>query len=363
MTSRTDAMNDALERLADHRYLDAPGLASHAPMAAEALSCLGYDDEVGTWVEAYKARHAPMAAPPPSSRIDAGDPDSWQGALGDFGRVSDWDRMFRAALDDQPWQAVVLTWTPRLLPGYGGGLTHGLLRVAHAVRALPAATATSPTLDGLAAGELASGLATWAAFYQPLPALPRLEGTLSLDRAVARIPHPDQPWTPMEAVTFSRLGDVPGWDAAVQALEGPRSADDALSDLTSVFCRLLATGADDLTHWVVHVVTPAAAIRTLLPLVPELPIETVYAHLWQVNAALVSGLLPSAAPATISHDGDDPASADPASTPAQLAARAAEHGDFHVVKFTEAALREHALRPDPAYLLAAQRFLDQAPAW
>src|SRR5688500_762408 len=207
MTSRTDALNDALERLTEYRYLDQPGLASHAPMAAEALSSLGYDDEVGPWVEAYKARHTPMAAPPMSSRIDPDDGDSWQPALGDFSRVSDWNRMFTEALDDQPWRSVVQRWMPRLLPGYGGGLTHGLLRVAHAVRALPADAASSDTIGELAGRELAMGLAQWAAFYQALPVTPRLHGSLALDQAVARIPRPDQPWTPMEAITFSRLGE------------------------------------------------------------------------------------------------------------------------------------------------------------
>ena len=361
MTTRIDAMHDALERLSAYGYLDAPGMASHAPMAAEALSSLGFDDEVGAWVEGYKARHAPMPAPPSNGRIDGGDPESWQGELGDYARASDWSSMFRRALDDEPWQAVLATWVPRLLPGYGGGLTHGLLRVAHAVRALP--DPSSDTLDELMSTELVAGLATWAAFYQPLPSLPRLHGSSSLDRAIAQIPQPDQPWTPMEAVTFSRLGETPGWDAAVQALGPPVSAADALSDLTSAFCRLLSSEGDDLTHWVVHVVTPVAAIRTLLPLVPDLPIETVYAHLWQVNAALVTGLLPRTRPTDMQGPRLDPAGRTSPSDPAQLAARAAEHGDFHVIKFTEAALREHALRPDPAYLLAAQRFLDDAPPW
>jgi hypothetical protein len=356
MTSRTDALNDALERLTEYRYLDRPGLASHAPMAAEALSGLGYDDEVGPWVEAYKARHAPMAAPPMSSRIDPDDGDSWLPALGDFSRVSDWNRMFTEALDDQPWWSVVQRWMPQLLPGYGGGLTHGLLRVAHAVRALPTDAASSDTIGELAGRELAMGLAQWAAFYQALPVTPRLRGSLTLDQAVAQIPRPDQPWTPMEAITFARLGEVAGWDAAVQALEAPPSAEEALSDLTAVFCRVLIAGGEAFTHWAVHVVTPVAAIRTLLPLVPELPIEAVYAHLWQVNAALLTGLLPSTGPTPTS-------TTDPVPARAELAARAAEHGDFHVVKFTESALREHALRPDASYLLAAQRFIDHTPAW
>ncbi len=33
--------------------------------------------------------------------------------------------------------------------------------------------------------------------------------------------------------------------------------------------------------------------------------------------------------------------------------RAVSNGDTHVIKFTEACLREHALNPEPVYLLAA----------
>ena len=59
----------------------------------------------------------------------------------------------------------------------------------------------------------------WAVFYQPLPATPRLQGSLSLDRALAQIPRPDEPRTPMEAVTFSRehaLSPEPAYLLAAQ---------------------------------------------------------------------------------------------------------------------------------------------------
>jgi hypothetical protein len=52
-----------------------------------------------------------------------------------------------------------------------------------------------------------------------------------------------------------------------------------------------------------------------------------------------------------------------APSPPELVARATEHKDPHVVKFTEACLREHALRADPVYLLAAQHVIDKTPAW
>ncbi|CAM5570622.1 Questin oxidase family protein OS=Streptomyces rimosus subsp. rimosus (strain ATCC / DSM 40260/ JCM 4667 / NRRL 2234) OX=1265868 GN=SRIM_018045 PE=4 SV=1 [Streptomyces rimosus subsp. rimosus] len=36
----------------------------------------------------------------------------------------------------------------------------------------------------------------------------------------------------------------------------------------------------------------------------------------------------------------------------ELGARAVEHGDEHVLKFTEACRREYALRPDPRFRAA-----------
>jgi AcrR family transcriptional regulator len=46
-----------------------------------------------------------------------------------------------------------------------------------------------------------------------------------------------------------------------------------------------------------------------------------------------------------------------------IAAHAVVHRDPHAVKFTEACLREHARRPDPAYLGAAQALLERTPPW
>jgi hypothetical protein len=83
MITRTDALHDALERLRGYGYVDGVGFACHGTMGAEALSSLGYDDLVATWVEAYKSRHQPIEAPPPTQRV-GGDEVSWRSALGDF---------------------------------------------------------------------------------------------------------------------------------------------------------------------------------------------------------------------------------------------------------------------------------------
>ncbi len=54
-----------------------------------------------------------------------------------------------------------------------------------------------------------------------------------------------------------------------------------------------------------------------------------------------------------------PASADPSpADPADLMARAAEHGDEHVIKLTDTALDAYARTADPALLTAATHCAD-----
>jgi hypothetical protein len=355
MITRADAVHDALERLTEYGYVDGAGFACHGPMGAEALSSLGYDDLVGDWVEVYKARHRPIEAPPATGRIDSADRRSWQSALGDFSRVTDWNILFSRELQERPWPHVLHTWLPRLLAGYGGGLTHGLLRVAHAVRAMPRDHLPSD----LALAELAAGLASWAGWYKPLPGRPELTGPLTIDQAIDGLPHPTERWTPIEAGTFTRLEELDGFAASVEAVGAPESADGALSDLTATFCRVLLANPDVFSQGLVHTVTPVAAVRTLLPYLPDVSVNTVYAQLWHVGAAIVCGF-------TARADGSRRSTAaDPATVPTagQISARAAEHRDPHAVKFSEACLREHTVRDDPVYLRAAQHVLDRTPAW
>ena len=354
MITRSDALNDALDRLDGYGYLDAPGFAFHGPMGAETLSTLGHDDLVGSWVEAYKARHEALDVPATTGRIDAHDEAGWRSALGDMSRVSDWAQLFRRELAGQPWPEVLQRWLPRLLAGYGGALTHGLIRVAHGVRALPVDAPPS----GLLLDELAKGLAFWAASFTALPGRPDLHGSLALPDALAGVPRPEETWSPIEAGTFARMGELRRFPSAVEALARPGSIDGALSDLTAAFCRAVLTASGPTANALVHTVTPVAAARTLLPYMAGVSIETVYAQLWHVSAAIVCGFAPPlASAATTGAPGLD--------TPGrpEILARAVEHRDTHVLKFAEACAREDALRPDPVYMRAAHHVLGQLPAW
>ncbi|HEX6238517.1 MAG TPA: hypothetical protein VFZ68_15055 [Acidimicrobiales bacterium] len=352
--TRSDALNDALDRLEGYGYLDAPGFASHGPMGAETLSTLGHDELVGRWVETYKARHEPLDTPPATEPIDPRDESSWVPALGDMGRVSDWATLFGRELRTASWPDVVGRWVPRLLPGYAGALTHGLIRTAHAVRALPAEGPPS----ALQLDELAKGLAFWAAAFKALPGRPRLDGPLPLPEAIARLPRPRDGWSMIEAGTFGRIGELHRFPAAVEALGPPASLDGALGDLTAAACRTVLSTSGPVAIGLVHAVTPVAAVRTLQPHLPGVTIDAVYAQLWHVNAAIVCGF--TSPQATDPPPADDPA--DPPA-PSELLARAVEHRDTHVLKFTEACLREHARSPDPIYLRAAGHVLAQLPPW
>jgi hypothetical protein len=349
--TRTDALNDALERLAAYRYLDGPGFACHGPMVAEALSTLGYDGEVALWVERYKASHAPIAAPPASRPVDLTSIESRRDALGDASRISDWALAFRHELDEAPWQSLLAEWAARLLPGYAGGLTHGLLRAAHGVRAL--ASADQPS--SLMLDELSRGLAMWAATYLRLPGRVTLHGDLTLEEALARLPRPASLWSPIEAGTFTRISEITGFPAGVGALQPPTAIDDALAHLSETFCRFIDANPDHFPVPLVHTVTPVAAIRTLIPYLATVSLAEIYAQMWQVNAAIIIGFSPASARLR------SRAGTFELPPPTEVAARAVEHGDAHVIKFAEAAIREHATHPSSAYLQAAQGVRKRVP--
>jgi hypothetical protein len=352
MINRSDALNDALERLDGYAYLDAPGFACHGPMGAETLSNLGHNDLVAGWVDQYRKRHQPLPPPSPNHPIDRGDAQALSSALGDPSRVSDWAAMFRAEFWTRPWQDVVKQWASRLLAGYGGALTHGLIRTAHAVRAL----STEAPSSGLMLDELANGLALWAATFKVVPGRTEMSGQLTITEAIGRLPRPSKPWPLLEAGTFSRIDNLEGYVEAVDALGPPSSSQEALGALSAHFCAVIVANPDVFAVPLVHMVTPIAAVRTLLPYLGDVSTEQLYGQLWKVGAAITVSFTPGGNPPPAKTKRDP-------GSPDELLAKAVIHQDPHALKVSEACTREYALNPDPIYLTAAEHVLDQLPAW
>jgi hypothetical protein len=106
----------------------------------------------------------------------------------------------------------------------------------------------------------------------------------------------------------------------------------------------------------VHTITSAAALRTLLPLCPPEFGARAYRRAWQTSASIVARI---AAPS----DAESEPEIAPPPDAAALAARAVEHKDDHVIKLTEACLREERIRPDPVYRAVAAAMQQRIPPW
>jgi len=281
-----------------------------------------------------------ISAPPPREAIDA-TAENWRAALGDFARASDWLDHFRRALAEQPWQAVMRLWVPRLMDGYAGGLTHGLIRTAHAVRAMPGGDAPGDRERN----ELAHGLAYWAASYRCSAGDADREGTQPLGAALQALPR----------------GDGADIAPTIESLEATPDIDAAISRHTASFARLLLAHdefAPVPTIQLVHSITAPRSMRDLLPFLPPARGAWAYRRLWQVSAAILARLTktPEAPETAI-------AIAAPKLSRDELIDRAVAHRDDHVIKLTEACLAEDERRPDPVYRAAAEAILERIPAW
>jgi Questin oxidase-like len=290
-----DAVNAALDRLRTTGFYIGDFFANHGPMAAEALAKLGYCDEVDGWVDANIAHRDHRPLPKPSEPI--GD---WRVALGDRNRGGDWVQLFQYELAEAPWRDVLRTWWPRLLPGCAGSLTHGLIRTGHAVRSLRETDRPSE----LQIEELARALAFWATVFT----------SLATDAG-------------------------PGDDQSV-------AVDRALSDLTAEYAGHYANTKPSFPIPLIHTITAPAAMRLLLPELPEELHAPSLRTMSQVNRELFTRFGGQRASGST-----EPIEVD--RTFAAMAAEAVDIGDEHAIKICEAAMRENAVRPDARYLSAA----------
>jgi hypothetical protein len=331
-------LDAALERLAGTGFEYGGGLANHGPMAAEALVRLGRPQAVMPWVEGY-ARQL-QAAPHGGSAVAQAD---WRGALGDFRRVAGWAALFERALREASWTDVLQEWAPRLAPGLGGAACHGLIRAGHAARSL------AERDDGPRRRELAQGLAYWAARYQALGETPGTSAALAVEKALERVPilPVERRGRGLIADTLAGEATLPGFAAVAGLVDVGASG--FLSGLTETFARIYLEQARPGTRIAfIHAVTGPSAVHLLLPHLPPAQGAVLLRYAWQVAAAVYGGYAGAPNPA-------------PTGAPwprEEMIDRAVATGDEHAIKFTEACLREHALRPRPVYLQAAQRNIE-----
>lgn len=314
------------------------GLANHGPMAAEALDHLGRAEAIAGWAEAYRGRLDP--APPPADRPLS--EEDWPAALGEESHFADWLALFEREVADRPPVAVVGEWAPRLLPGTIGAAGHGLIRTAHAVRALTGADTPPRRL------ELANGLAFWASTYQELPGPPLLIGREGVAEALADLPYlpEDAPRQLLISDMVVQVNDIADeFEQAVASLGWTGGAVELLDQLASGGARAYLRNADDGgAIGLLHSVTVPLACELILPWLAVEDRDAALGYVWQAVAAL-----------HVAYDIDRKSEvAEPAALSAdELIDRALASGDEHAIKLTEAALRSYGRSGDSVLLWAA----------
>lgn len=314
--------------------------ANHYPMAAEALEALGYEDAIkDSWRRgaAGYAGELPHVAPIESEKE----------ALGNYARFGDWLDFFREALARAPWRSVVASWAPRLAPGIIGATFHGVIRTAHAARALRHRESEARQ------DELAVGLAYWAARYTELPVDQSSRG----DRASLRstLEGLEHPWLDERAdvdffAVLERMTSTPL--APRVSLEErdtmPRAELDILvREAASAFLEMLILERQRI--WLLHTITGPAAVGLLLPEVDHGGARKLVEYARQAVVAMYAAY---GAPYTArAHVRDAPGEWP------TLTRHAAESGSVHTIKLIEA-LQRFDTDDDPLFRSVATQWLE-----
>lgn len=277
-------------------FLPVTHFIDHSTMGAEALVQLGLGDKVMEWVSHHPVR--PYRAPRQGLAISA----QWRQALGQRECHGDWIQHFETELGARPFGQVLAEWVPRFAHEVGAFLFHGLIRTAHATRALE-------QKDTLARrGELARGLALWAIGVRTPPpeALPEVQpGALGLFESTVDI------------LGYARFGAVAFIDAPnvpkLHLVTGPM-AYLLVADYLDPKTHQLAKASFAKTHS--EAAQQFEALRQKVLDQPTAPIDHTYLE------------------------------------------KLATEKDAHPSKLTEAALRAHETSKDELFLKAASKALD-----
>lgn len=310
------------------------GLTSHMPMVVEALCRMGCGEVAADWLRPRLDTALPHTQS--NAYLHEG---NWQGYLGKTDQFAAWRDFMRRETDTFELRELLDKWVPRLAPGYAGAATHGLLRAAHAARAMNAED-TDARRD-----ELAQGLAYWAATYLPLPeSAPDDVTALPLDQALANIP-----LVPMEdrqnngsiVMALIVLGAREDFAPLIHTLDIGDNHHDTCLDMVEALAPIFLTQSVDMLSTIVftHGITSLMASHFLCELVGKKAGQTLIRYGWQAVAGLYACY---ADPALERHDPAPERTDD-------MIEQAVAHGDDHVIKLTEACIHLDSLRPNPLF--------------
>lgn len=302
--TRLDA---ALDALLATEFSYGPGYANHGPMASEALEHQGLVDHIGPFLAAYLPR---LRSKEPTA----------------------------TAMDD--WRGFVRREAARLAPDAAALAGHGLLRLAHAVRAVERAETSVRRAD------LAEAVAYWSSGSGLSGRAP--SGRRSLADALAALPRlPPTESSGMLTGTLRRAAADAKVQAALASVAAPVDHGAFLDALAlAATDRYLANG-DEHAFVFIHGVTVSTMASVLLPYLDDEGRSA-------LCAAVAGFVFYAVAGFDVAPDVDGSMVSAPVPTDRRaLAARAAATLDDHTIKFTDACLTLAERTGTPEPLVAA----------
>ncbi|MBL8326926.1 MAG: DUF4243 domain-containing protein [Rubrivivax sp.] len=311
-------MTEVLDRPLLHRLIDeagvfdpeyGAGLSNHLPMALLALARLGAGES--RLREFFRAYVADKKLLPARACVPWPAGDAWAGRLGQRHAWPMYIGLFERWVAREGVADVLAQVLPALMPGVGAAAFHGLIRTAAGVQAGHS-------------GEVAQGLAHWAAFHLPL-------GELSLPASVRPgVADPAQVLRGLRAGT-SGAASIAGRmrDAAAGGTVNRQSARLIVDAATPErLARAAAFAyAESGNFTALHLVTATRAMRVLARLVDgDEALTQAWRWFWQAYAHGVVAARLQPAPAVLV----------PRPWP-ELVATALAERDEHVIKLVDAA--------------------------
>ena len=334
----TDELDQALDLLRETGPEFGAGYSNHGPMATEALVALGRGEKVLPWVLGYRTNLEDL----PTSRQRLGD-IGHQDALGRYDLFPGWLDLIRGQVTDFGWRTVVVRWIPTLAGGLSGAAMHGLIRTAHAVRALERYE-TPERLE-----ELSRALAYWAARYQALPATGAERGLLP-SRAVHSVAsaqgHIGGRLVNDRLAELATFGPFSSAASLVEPVSIDRHLflDDLIRTFADIYLANVQAGSRAAIAFI-HGVTGPHAVRLLIDHVDDRTGDELLVRVWQAAAGIYSAYGEPRAVGT--YDRDDQRNVE------DIVEQAIRTADEHAIKFVEACLDEHRRVSDPLFLAAA----------
>ena len=264
-------------------------------------------------------------------------------ALGRFDHFPEWLDLIRGQVTELGWRTAVARWVPTLAEGLSGAAMHGLIRTAHAVRALERHE-TSERVE-----EVSRALAYWAARYQALPVTGSGQGLLPSGAVHSVASARGQVGGRLINDRLAELATFAPFSPAASLVQ-PVSVDphlfldDLIRTFADTYLANVQAGSRAAIAFI-HGLTGPRAVRLLLDHVDDNTADELLVRVWQAAAGIYSAYGEPGAVSTYTRDDQWDAE--------DIIEQAIRTGDEHAIKFVEACLDEHRRNPDPVFVAAA----------